>query len=108
VATRTPAQSQGRQGSGNGNGTNNGSMDVGVHAVARMAREDTRWFVAGVVVMAIVLFLALPISALVVVDYLKMKSEMQYEIRQLKKLKKELKEANEKNTVVKPTVTDGV
>jgi uncharacterized membrane protein (DUF106 family) len=73
-----------------------------------MAREDTRWFVAGVVVMAIVLFLALPISALVVVDYLKMKSEMQYEIRQLKKLKKELKEANEKNTVVKPTVTDGV
>jgi uncharacterized membrane protein (DUF106 family) len=68
-----------------------------------MAREDTRWFVAGVVVMAIVLFLALPISALVVVDYLKMKSEMQYEIRQLKKLKKELKENHEKTTVVRPT-----
>jgi uncharacterized membrane protein (DUF106 family) len=50
--------------------------------------------------MAIVLFLALPISALVVVDYLKMKSEMQYEIRQLKKLKKELKEANEKAVIV--------
>jgi uncharacterized membrane protein (DUF106 family) len=73
-----------------------------------MAREDTRWFVAGVVVMAIVLFLALPISALVVVDYLKMKSEMQYEIRQLKKLKKELKEANEKNTVVKHTSDGGM
>ena len=69
-----------------------------------MAREDTRWFVAGVVVMAIVLFLALPISALVVVDYLKMKSEMQYEIRQLKKLKKELKEANEKPVAVKPVI----
>jgi uncharacterized membrane protein (DUF106 family) len=68
-----------------------------------MAREDTRWFVAGVVVMAIVLFLALPISALVVVDYLKMKSEMQHEIRQLKKLKKELKEDHEKTIVVKPT-----
>ena len=108
MATRTPTQSSGRSGNSNGNGSGSGSMDVGVHAVARMAREDTRWFVAGVVVMAIVLFLALPISALVVVDYLKMKSEMQYEIRQLKKLKKELKEANEKNTVVKPTVTDGV
>jgi uncharacterized membrane protein (DUF106 family) len=73
-----------------------------------MAREDTRWFVAGVVVMAIVLFLALPISALVVVDYLKMKSEMQYEIRQLKKLKKELKENHEKAIADKPTASDGM
>jgi len=72
-----------------------------------MAREDTRWFVAGVVVMAIVLFLALPISALVVVDYLKMKSEMQYEIRQLKKLKKELKENHEKPVADKPTSDAG-
>ena len=102
MATRTPTQSQGRQGSGNGNGTGNGSVDVGVHAVARMAREDTRWFVAGVVIMAIVLFLALPVSFLVVVDYMKLKSEMQYEIRQLKKLKKELKDNHEKSIVVKP------
>jgi len=72
-----------------------------------MAREDTRWFVAGVVVMAIVLFLALPISALVVIDYLKMKSEMQYEIRQLKKLKQEIKEKHEKTIVVKPTADAG-
>lgn len=56
-----------------------------------MAREDTRWFVAGVVILAIVLFLALPMSVLVVVDYMKMKSEMQYEIRQLKKLKSEVR-----------------
>ena len=106
MATRTPTQSQGRSGSGNGNGSNSGSVDVGVHAVARMAREDTRWFVAGVVIMAIVLFLALPISALVVIDYLKLKSEMQYEIRQLKKLKKELKETHEKPVAVKPTADD--
>lgn len=67
-----------------------------------MAREDTRWFIAGVIIMAIVLFLALPISALVVVDYLKLKSEMQYEIRQLRKLKKELKESHEKPVADKP------
>ena len=108
MATRTPTQSSGRSGNSNGNGTNNGSVDVGVHAVARMAREDTRWFVAGVVVMAIVLFLALPISALVVVDYLKMKSEMQYEIRQLKKLKKELKENHEKAIADKPVASDSL
>jgi len=52
--------------------------------------------------MAIVLFLALPVSFLVVVDYMKLKSEMQYEIRQLKKLKKELKDNHEKSIVVKP------
>ena len=107
MATRTPTQSQSRQGGGNGNGSNSGSVDVGVYAVARMAREDTRWFVAGVVVMAIVLFLALPISALVVIDYLKMKSEMQHEIRQLKKLKQEIKEKHEKTIVVKPTTDAG-
>jgi len=108
VATRTPTQPQSRQGNSNGNGTNSGSVDVGVHAVARMAREDTRWFVAGVVVMAIVLFLALPISALVVIDYLKMKSEMQYEIRQLKKLKQEMKEKHEKIVVDKPVDSGGM
>lgn len=72
-----------------------------------MAREDTRWFIAGVVVMAIVLFLALPISALVVIDYLKLKSEMQYEIRQMRKLKKELKEDHEKTVVDKPASDAG-
>ena len=72
-----------------------------------MAREDTRWFVAGVVVMSIVLFLALPISALVVIDYLKLKSELQYEIRQLKKLKKEMKETHEKVITDKPTSDAG-
>jgi len=47
-------------------------------------------------------------SVLVVVDYMKLKSEMQYEIRQLKKLKKELKDANEKTTADKPTADSGM
>lgn len=77
-------------------------MDVGVHAVARMAREDTKWFVVGVVTLSIVLFLALPVSMLVVIDYMKLRSEIQYEIRQVKKLKKELKESHEKTVADKP------
>lgn len=108
MATRTPTQSSSGSGNRNGNGSGNGSMDVGVNAVARMAREDTRWFVAGVVVMSIVLFLALPMSVLVVIDYMKLKSDMQYEIRQLRKLKKELKDANEKTTADKPVDSGGM
>ena len=72
-----------------------------------MAREDTKWFVVGVVTLSIVLFLALPVSMLVVIDYMKLRSEMQYEIRQLKKLKKELKDNHEKTIIVKPTSDAG-
>jgi len=52
--------------------------------------------VVGVVVLSIVLFLALPISVLVVVDYMKIRAEIRHEIRQVKKLKEELKQLKEK------------
>jgi len=45
-----------------------------------------------VVVLSLVLFLALPFSLLVFVDTMKMKAEIRYEIRQFKKLEKQLKE----------------
>jgi len=83
-------------------------VDVGVHAVARMAREDTRWFVVGVVTLSIVLFLALPVSMLVVVDYMKLRAEIQHEIRQVRKLKQELKGKNEKAVADKPVADSGV
>ena len=56
-----------------------------------MAREDTKWFIAGVIILSIVLFLALPISMLVVIDYMKMKSEMKHEIKEVRKLKEEVR-----------------
>lgn len=68
-----------------------------------MAREDTRWFIVAVVILSLVLFLALPMSLLVLVETEKMKSEVRHEIRQLKKLREQLKEQNEKAIVVKPT-----
>jgi hypothetical protein len=75
-----------------------------------MAREDTRWFVVGVVTLSIVLFLALPVSMLVVIDYMKLRSEIQHEIRQVRKLKQELKGKNEKAVADKPVASssDGV
>ena len=65
-----------------------------------MAREDTRWFIVGVVVLSIVLFFALPMSVLVYVDMQKRLSMAEVRIeRKLKKmeqLEKQIKEANEK------------
>jgi hypothetical protein len=57
-----------------------------------MAREDTRWFIAGVVVLSIVLFFALPLSVLIYVDAARLQAEVRYEVKQLKKLKAEVKE----------------
>ena len=57
-----------------------------------MAREDTRWFIAGVVVLSIVLFFALPLSVLIYVDAARLQAEVRKEVKQLKKLKSELKE----------------
>jgi len=57
-----------------------------------MAREDTRWFIVAVVVLSLVLFLALPMSLLILVDTERMKADVRQEIRQLKKLKQEVKE----------------
>lgn len=91
MATGTTAKSSNRQGGGNNYGASSGSVDVGNAAVARMAREDTRWFIVAVVVLSLVIFLALPITALLVVDHMKMKAEIRAEIKELKKLKAELK-----------------
>jgi len=92
MATGTSAKPQNRQGGGNSYGATGGSMDVGNAAVARMAREDTRWFIVAVVVLSLVIFLALPITALLVVDHMKIKAEIRAEIKELKKLKKEVKD----------------
>ena len=62
-----------------------------------MAREDTRWFIAGVIVLSVVLFFALPMSLLIYVDTAKMQAEVRYEVKQMKKLRKELKEQDEKD-----------
>jgi cell division protein FtsL len=57
-----------------------------------MAREDTQWFIVAVVILSLVLFLALPMSLLVLVETEKMKSDIRKETRELRKLKEEVKE----------------
>ena len=65
-----------------------------------MAREDTRWFIVGVVVLSIVLFFALPMAVLVYVDMQKRLSmaevRIERKLKHLDQVEKKLKEANEK------------
>ena len=56
-----------------------------------MAREDARWFAIAVVILSLVLFLALPLAVLVMIDTLKMKTEIRQELKQVKKLQLDLK-----------------
>jgi hypothetical protein len=65
-----------------------------------MARDDTKWFVVGVVILALVLLLALPITVLIVIDDMKLKAEIRFEMRQLKKLEKELHEKADSSSSV--------
>ena len=106
MATRPPQAAQNRQGNYGSNGAGGSNVDVGHAAIARMAREDTRWFVVAVVILSLVLFLALPLSLLVLVDAERLKADVRYEIKQLKKLKQEVRERNEKATATKPAASD--
>ena len=95
MATRATQTSQGRQNSYGNSGLASGGMDVGNSAITRMAREDTRWFVIAVVVLSLVLFFALPLSLLIYVDTAKMQAEVRAEVKQLKRLRKELEKTKE-------------
>ena len=60
-----------------------------------MAREDARWFATAVVALALVLFLALPVTVLIAIDHLenkaKTKAEIRKELGELKRLKDEVR-----------------
>ena len=92
MATLPTSQSSNRQGNSSGVRNAGNGLDVGNDAIARMAREDTRWFVVAVIVLSLVLFLALPLSVLIAVDTMKMKAQVRAELREIKQLKRELKE----------------
>ena len=93
MAARPPTQSPFGQRNLYSSNNNGNSMAVGNAAIARMAREDTRWFVIAVIILSLVLFLALPLSVLIAVDTMKMKAQVRAELREIKQIKRELKES---------------
>lgn len=72
-----------------------------------MAREDTQWFIVGVVVLSFVLFFVLPIGVLIAVDNEKRlgraESRIDRKIKKLEQLEELYKERNEKAVVPKPS-----
>lgn len=77
-------------------------MDVGLSTVTRMAREDTQWFVVGVVALSVVLFLALPVGVLVAVDNEKRLGRAEARIdRKIQKLEELEKKLQSKTSVEK-------
>ena len=99
MATRAPQTPSNRQGLSGNSSAGNGSMDVGHSAITRMAREDTRWFVAGVVILSLVLFLALPMAVLIVIDnekrLSKAESRIEQKLRKLEQWEKRQKKEQE-------------
>lgn len=78
-------------------------MDVGFHAVTRMAREDTRWFVVGVVALSVVLSLALPMGILIAIDNEKrlsrVESRIDRKIKRLERLEESLKKERDEKLI---------
>lgn len=70
-----------------------------------MAREDTRWFVVGVVFLSLVLFLVLPMGVLIAIDNEKRlgraEDRIDRKIKKLERLEETFKERNEKAAVPK-------
>jgi cell division protein FtsB len=60
-----------------------------------LAKEDANRFLAGLIVMLLVFALLLPLTVIMYIDVLAVRSAVKEEVRQLKKLKKELETQKE-------------
>ena len=96
MATRAnPAQS-GLSGSRNGGGLSSNDLAMGLSNYALLAKEDANRFLAGLIVMLIVFAIILPFTVIMYIDVLAVRATVKEEVKQLKKLKKELETQKEK------------
>lgn len=61
-----------------------------------LAKEDANRFLAGLIVMLVVFAIILPLTVIMYIDVLAVRAAVKEEVRQLKKLKKELETEKEK------------
>ena len=61
-----------------------------------LAKEDANRFLAGLIVMLVVFALILPFTVIMYIDVLAIRAAVKEEVRQLKKLKKELESEKDK------------
>lgn len=96
MATRANPTQQGRQGSRNSYGSSSDNMALGLSNSAILAKEDADRFLTGLIVMLVVFALILPLTVIMYIDVLAVRAAVKEEVRQLKKLKKELESEKDK------------
>jgi len=92
MATRTPPQFPSQQNPVRGGGSSGDRISVGLSISAEMADRDANRFLVGLVVMAIVFALLLPVAVLMYIDIKHMKETIRAEAKDLRKLKREIRE----------------
>lgn len=70
-------------------------MALGLSNSAILAKEDADRFLTGLIVMLVVFALILPLTVIMYIDVLAVRAAVKEEVRQLKKLKKELETQKE-------------
>lgn len=66
-------------------------VDLGVSVGADLATKDANRFLVGLVVMALVFALLLPLTVIMYIDILSVRATIRAEAKELRKLKEELK-----------------
>ena len=96
MATRANSSQSRLSGSGNSGGSASNDLVMGLSNSNILAKEDANRFLAGLIVMLVVFALILPLTVIMYIDVLAVRAAVKEEVRQLKKLKKELETQKEK------------
>lgn len=92
MATRVPSAQASRQGSGSRNGVSSNSLDMERDAVDSMGNQEPHSFLVGLVIMAIVFALLMPLTVIMYMDIFAIRATIRAEAKELRKLKEDLKQ----------------
>ena len=95
MATRIPQQTAGRSGLGSRSGNSGRNVDMERDALSSMGNEQPGSFLVGLIIMAIVFALLMPLTVIMYMDILAIRATIRAEAKELRKLKEELKKKDE-------------
>jgi len=96
MATRANPSQSGLSGSRNGGGNSANDLAMGLSNSAVLAKEDANRFLTGMIIMLIVFAIILPLTVIIYIDVMAIRATVKEEVKQLRKLKKELEIQKEK------------
>ena len=92
MATRIPPTQKGRPGFVSRNGGSGSSVDMERNGDTSMGDKESSSFLVGLIIMAIVFALLMPLTAIMYIDILAIRATIRAEAKELRKLKEELKQ----------------